>query len=45
MKSAQIPDENVRGDLPNDDTKTGGEAQLDIEYLMVYNSFSDNSNN
>lgn len=33
--NASIPEENVLGDLPNNQKNPGGEAQLDIEYLMA----------
>lgn len=35
LPSASIPPEHVFGDLPNDPSHPGGEAQLDVEYIMV----------
>lgn len=35
LPNATIPAENVYGDLANDQTDPGGEAQLDVEYIMV----------
>jgi hypothetical protein len=35
LPNATIPVENVYGDLPNDQNEPGGEAQLDVEYIMV----------
>lgn len=35
LPDASIPEENVLGDLPNNQTDPGGEAQLDVEYIMV----------
>lgn len=34
LPDASIPIENVFGDLPNNENKPGGEAQLDVEYIM-----------
>jgi hypothetical protein len=36
LSSASIPVENVYGDLDNDQNDPGGEAQLDVEYIMVF---------
>jgi subtilase family serine protease len=30
-----LPESHVRGNNPNDESNPGGEAQLDLEYLMV----------
>ena len=35
LPNATIPVQNVFGDLPNNQTEPGGEAQLDVEYIMV----------
>lgn len=35
LPTASIPLENVYGDLDNDESDPGGEAQLDVEYIMV----------
>ena len=35
LPTASIPEANFYGDSPNDQTKPGGEAQLDVEYIMV----------
>jgi len=35
LGNATIPDSNVFGDLPDDQSQPGGEAQLDVEYIMV----------
>jgi subtilase family serine protease len=35
LPNATIPVENVYGDLANDQNEPGGEAQLDVEYIMV----------
>ena len=35
LPNATIPVENVYGDLVNDQSNPGGEAQLDVEYIMV----------
>jgi hypothetical protein len=35
LPNATIPDSNVYGDLANDQSNPGGEAQLDVEYIMV----------
>jgi hypothetical protein len=35
LPNASIPSANVYGDLPNDQSDPGGEAQLDVEYIMV----------
>ena len=35
LPNASIPEANVYGDLPNDQNDPGGEAQLDVEYIMV----------
>ena len=35
LPNASIPISNVYGDLENDETRPGGEAQLDVEYIMV----------
>ena len=35
LPTASIPIENVFGDLVNDESRPGGEAQLDVEYIMV----------
>jgi hypothetical protein len=35
LPTASIPQENVFGDLDNDQNDPGGEAQLDVEYIMV----------
>ena len=35
LPNASIPVENVYGDLVNDQSDPGGEAQLDVEYIMV----------
>lgn len=35
LPNASIPDSNVFGDLPNDQSDPGGEAQLDVEYIMA----------
>lgn len=35
LPNATIPVENVYGDLANDQSNPGGEAQLDVEYIMV----------
>jgi subtilase family serine protease len=35
LPNASIPVENVFGDLVNDQANPGGEAQLDVEYIMV----------
>ncbi len=40
LPNATIPVENVYGDLVNDQTDPGGEAQLDVEYIMVSALFS-----
>ena len=37
LPPASIPAEHVFGDLPNDSSHPGGEAQLDVEYIMVRN--------
>lgn len=37
LPNASIPVGNVYGDLENDQTDPGGEAQLDVEYIMVRN--------
>ena len=34
MPPASIPLENILGDLPNDQSQPGGEAQLDVEYIV-----------
>ncbi len=41
LPNATIPPANVYGDLPNDYADPGGEAQLDIEYIMVSLSLTD----
>jgi tripeptidyl-peptidase-1 len=35
LPNATIPTANVYGDLPNNYQKPGGEAQLDVEYIMA----------
>jgi tripeptidyl-peptidase-1 len=35
LPNATIPESNVYGDLPNDQSDPGGEAQLDVEYIMA----------
>jgi tripeptidyl-peptidase-1 len=35
LPNASIPVENVYGDLDNDQASPGGEAQLDVEYIMA----------
>jgi tripeptidyl-peptidase-1 len=35
LPNATIPVQNVYGDLPDDQSDPGGEAQLDVEYIMV----------
>ena len=35
LPNATIPEANVYGDLANDQSNPGGEAQLDVEYIMV----------
>ena len=35
LSSAQVPEEGIYGDLPNDVSKPGGEAMLDVEYIMA----------
>lgn len=35
LPNASIPDANVYGDLANDQNSPGGEAQLDVEYIMA----------
>ena len=35
LPNATIPDANVYGDLINNQADPGGEAQLDVEYIMV----------
>ncbi len=35
LPTASIPDQNVYGDLANNQSQPGGEAQLDVEYIMV----------
>jgi tripeptidyl-peptidase-1 len=35
LPNATIPVQNVYGDLPDDQSNPGGEAQLDVEYIMV----------
>jgi tripeptidyl-peptidase-1 len=35
LPNASIPVTNVYGDLPNNQTNPGGEAQLDVEYIMA----------
>jgi len=35
LPNATIPDSNVYGDLANDQSSPGGEAQLDVEYIMA----------
>jgi subtilase family serine protease len=35
LPDASIPDINVYGDLANNQSHPGGEAQLDVEYIMV----------
>jgi hypothetical protein len=40
LPNATIPPQNVYGDLANDYQDPGGEAQLDIEYIMVSRSLS-----
>ena len=34
LLNASIPVENVYGNLPNNQNQPGGEAQLDVEYIM-----------
>ena len=44
LPNATIPESNVYGDLANDQNDPGGEAQLDVEYIMVMPSlFADNN--
>ena len=40
LPNATIPVENVYGDLANDQSNPGGEAQLDVEYIMVSSAAS-----
>jgi subtilase family serine protease len=35
LPAATIPERNVLGDLANDESNPGGEAQLDVEYIMA----------
>ena len=35
MANATIPESFVYGDLKNNQSHPGGEAQLDVEYIMV----------
>ena len=35
LENASIPESNCFGDLPNDQNNPGGEAQLDVEYIMA----------
>lgn len=35
LPAATIPNSNVLGDLPNNQQEPGGEAQLDVEYIMA----------
>jgi tripeptidyl-peptidase-1 len=35
LPTATIPEANVFGDLANDESSPGGEAQLDVEYIMA----------
>lgn len=35
LPTASIPNSNVYGDLPNNQSIPGGEAQLDVEYIMA----------
>lgn len=35
LPNATIPSQNVFGDLPNNYSNPGGEAQLDVEYIMA----------
>ncbi len=39
LPNATIPEANVYGDLPNDQADPGGEAQLDVEYIMASSCF------
>jgi len=39
LPNASIPVENVYGDLADDESNPGGEAQLDVEYIMVRHAF------